>query len=169
MQRWKVWLPIVTKALGIVGILLALSGIGSVSLLYGWNGVAIARGASSATPSAGSEWLAGTDETHPVDAMNSDGDAGAPAPLPGQSGLTADGKVILNVANADELRHIPGVGQKRAESILKLREKLKRFRRVTELLRVKGIGPRSLKRMQAHFVLDPPPPASSPMDGGTRD
>jgi competence ComEA-like helix-hairpin-helix protein len=169
MQRWKVWLPVVAKAVGIVGILLVLAGIGSVSLLYGWNGVAIARGASSATPTAGSEWLAGTDETRPPEAVSSDGDAAVPAPLPGQSGLTADGKVILNLASADELRHIPGVGQKRAEAILKLREKLKRFRRANELLRVKGIGPRSLKRMQAHFVLDPPPPASSPMDGGTRD
>lgn len=169
MQRWKVWLPIVAKALGIVGILLALAGIGSVSLLYGWNGVAIARGASSAAPTPGSDWLAGTDETRPAEAVSSDGDAGIPAPLPGQSGLTLDGKVILNLASADELRRIPGVGAKRAEAILKLREKLKRFRRATELLRVKGIGPRSLKRMQAHFVLDPPPPADSPMDGGTRD
>jgi competence protein ComEA len=169
MQRWKIWLPVVMKALGVVGILLALAGIGSVSLLYGWNGVAIARGASSSAPSAGSEWLAGTDETRSAAEASSEGDAGVVARAPGESGLTADGKVILNLANVDELRHIPGVGQKRAEAIVKLRDKLKRFRRTTELLRVKGIGPRSLKRMQAHFVLDPPPPASSPMDGGTRD
>lgn len=169
MKKWRVWLPVAVKALGIVGILLTLAGIGSVSLLYGWNGVAIARGASSAAPSAGSEWLAGTDEKHEAEAASSAVDAGAASPLPGGSGITADGKVILNLASADELRHIPGVGAKRAEAILKLREKLKRFRRATELLRVKGIGPRSLKRMQAHFVLDPPTTVGSPMDGGTRD
>lgn len=169
MKKWKVWLPVAMKALGIVGILLALAGIGSVSLLYGWNGVAVARGASSAAPSAGSEWLAGTDEKREADTAGAAGDAGVVIPVPVGNGITADGKVILNLASADELRHIPGVGQKRAEAILKLREKLKRFRRATELLRVKGIGPRSLKRMQAHFVLDPPAALGSPVDGGTRD
>jgi competence protein ComEA len=169
MKKWKVWLPVAMKVLGIVGILLTLAGIGSVSLLYSWNGVAIARGASSAAPSAGSEWLAGTEEKHESETASSVADAGTPAPSPGGTGITTDGKVILNLASADELRRIPGVGAKRAEAILKLREKLKRFRRANELLRVKGIGPRSLKRMQAHFVLDPPPAVGAAMDGGTHD
>jgi competence protein ComEA len=169
MARWKTWLPVLMKALGIVGILLALAGIGSVSLLYGWNGVAIAQGASSAVPAPGSEWLQATDETHAMESHAPGADAAAPLPVPAGSGITADGKVILNVATADELRRIPGVGQKRAEAILKLRDKLKRFRKSTELLRVKGIGPRSLKRMQAHFVLDPPAPASTVVDGGSHD
>lgn len=71
-------------------------------------------------------------------------------------GLTADGKVILNRAGADDLVKLPGVGRKRAEAILALRKRLKRFRRVTDLLRVRGIGVRSLKRMRPSLVLDPP-------------
>jgi competence protein ComEA len=51
---------------------------------------------------------------------------------------------------------LPGVGERRAEAIVKLRARLKRFRRPTDLLRVRGIGVRSLKRMLPHLVLDPP-------------
>jgi competence protein ComEA len=72
------------------------------------------------------------------------------------TGVTADGKVILNLASATELTKLPGVGMKRAEAIVALRTKLKRFRQPTDLLRVKGIGPRGLKRMLPHLVLDAP-------------
>jgi competence protein ComEA len=70
------------------------------------------------------------------------------------SGITPDGKVILNLASADELTKLPGVGMKRALSIVQLRTKLKRFKHPSDLLRVKGIGPRGLQRMLPHLVLD---------------
>ncbi|MBN2193453.1 MAG: helix-hairpin-helix domain-containing protein [Polyangiaceae bacterium] len=72
-------------------------------------------------------------------------------------GLTPDGKVILNTASPEQLTRLPGVGPKRAASIVALRERLGRFRRPTDLLRVRGIGPASLTKMQPYFVLDPPP------------
>jgi competence protein ComEA len=75
-------------------------------------------------------------------------------------GITPEGKVILNTATAKELTRLPGVGAKRAVSIVKLRERLKRFRRVTDLLRVRGIGVRRLRRMAPHLVLDPPDSAT---------
>jgi competence protein ComEA len=46
------------------------------------------------------------------------------------------------------------VGTKRAAAILALRQRLGRFRRTSDLLRVKGIGPRTLQRMLPHLVLD---------------
>jgi len=71
--------------------------------------------------------------------------------------MTADGKVILNRADASELRHLPGVGPKRAEAIVTLRAKLGgRFKRITDLLRVKGIGPKGMKKIEPHVVLDEP-------------
>jgi competence protein ComEA len=76
-------------------------------------------------------------------------------------GVTADGKIVLNRANVEELGRLPGVGPKRAQAIIDLRTRLGRFRRPTDLLRVKGIGPKSLKKLEPHFVLDSPPlPAS---------
>jgi competence protein ComEA len=71
-------------------------------------------------------------------------------------GVTADGRVILNTASLEQLMRLPGVGAKRAASILRLRQRLKRFRRTTDLLRVRGIGVKTLRRMQPHLVLDPP-------------
>lgn len=81
-------------------------------------------------------------------------EAAAPAP----QGITADGKVVLNRATAAELTRLPGVGQRRAEQIVALRERLGRFKRITDLLRVKGIGPKSLRRLEPLVVLDPPQP-----------
>ncbi|HEX2876572.1 MAG TPA: helix-hairpin-helix domain-containing protein [Polyangiaceae bacterium] len=80
-------------------------------------------------------------------------------PAPGNAtppGITPEGKVILNLASAEELTKLPGVGLKRATAIVALRTKLKRFKHATDLLRVKGIGPRGLQRMLPHLVLDAP-------------
>ncbi len=71
-------------------------------------------------------------------------------------GLTPEGKVILNQASAADLQRLPGVGKKRAASILRLRERLGRFRRIHDLLRVRGIGRRALRKIRHHAVLDPP-------------
>ena len=72
--------------------------------------------------------------------------------------MTRDGKVILNEANADELTRLPGVGGKRAQAIVRLRERLKKFKKATDLLRIKGIGVRTLRKMLPHLVVDRPVP-----------
>lgn len=74
------------------------------------------------------------------------------------SGITADGKVILNLASSAELERLPGVGTKRAQKIVALREKLKGFKKATQLLRIKGIGVRSLRKMLPELVLNAPKP-----------
>jgi competence protein ComEA len=86
-------------------------------------------------------------------------DAGAPAPDggPTSSGITADGKVILNLATEDDLRRLSGIGPAKAKAILALRAKLGRFKRVEDLLRVKGIGRKRLARLRPLVVLDPQP------------
>jgi len=54
------------------------------------------------------------------------------------------------------------VGPKRAQAILALRERLKRLRRPTDLLRIRGIGPKTLRKMRSHFVLDVPAGSCEP-------
>lgn len=78
-----------------------------------------------------------------------------------RSALTADGKIILNEATAEELTRLPGVGAKRAEALLALRQKLGKFKRMSDLLRVRGVGAKSLKKFAEVAVLDRPedPPA----------
>lgn len=75
---------------------------------------------------------------------------------PAAAGRLPDGRVILNAASASDLTTLPGIGQKRAEAILALRTKLKGFRKLSDLLRVKGIGVKSLRKLEPKLVLDPP-------------
>lgn len=67
-----------------------------------------------------------------------------------------DGRVVLNSATPKELTTLPGIGQKRAEAIIALRTRLKGFRKLADLLRVKGIGVKSLKKLEPKVVLDVP-------------
>ena len=76
------------------------------------------------------------------------------------TGMTDDGKVILNLASVEDLRHLPGVGPKRADAIMALRAQLGRFKQVNDLLRVKGIGVRGLKKIMPHVLLDAPKPSA---------
>ncbi|HEY6460503.1 MAG TPA: helix-hairpin-helix domain-containing protein [Polyangiaceae bacterium] len=85
--------------------------------------------------------------------------APAPAPTP-SSGLpaTSDDPVFLTTANVDDLRRLPGIGEKRANAIVSLRTRLGgRFHAVEDLLKVKGIGRATLKRLRPLVRLDPPP------------
>ncbi len=124
-----------------------------------------AHAAHAAPASSGPHARAGASSTASAQASAPApaGAAGGPAvpaevSAPALAGVLADGRVVLNVASAAELTRLPGIGMRRAEAIVALRTKLKRFKQPTDLLRVKGIGPRGLKRMLPHLVLDAPPP-----------
>lgn len=73
------------------------------------------------------------------------------------AGPKARAPVVLNRATVTELQGLPSVGAKRAAAIVELRARLGSFRRVTDLLRIKGIGPRTLERMLPHLELGEPP------------
>ena len=168
--RRSIWLEPVLRLAGMALLLGVLAGIGVVATTYAKPGVKLPEGPSSLAAALGSSWLkpthdAGKDEhvhaaapaSRAISVVSAAPPGASAAPAgPAPAGVTADGKVILNLASADELTKLPGVGMKRAEAIVALRTKLKRFRQVTDLLRVKGIGPRGLKRMLPHLVLDPP-------------
>jgi competence protein ComEA len=69
---------------------------------------------------------------------------------------TADDPVYVNHAGVEELRRLPGVGPKRAEAIVALRQRMGRFQRVEDLLRVKGIGRTTLRKWRPLVRLDTP-------------
>lgn len=120
--------------------------------------------ASAATPPASA--LADTSHSHAGTGNAADDSAPPPtAPTaPAEPGLTADGKIILNTATAAQFDKLPSVGMKRAEQIVALRERLGRFRSLNDLLRIKGIGVRTLKKMLPMLVLDPPKEPEPPKD-----
>lgn len=61
--------------------------------------------------------------------------------------------VDLNSADARQLQRLPGVGAKRARAIIELRERLGGFRGAADLLRIRGIGRRTLERMAPYLVV----------------
>lgn len=61
--------------------------------------------------------------------------------------------VDLNSADARQLQRLPGVGAKRARAIIELRERLGGFRGTADLLRIRGIGRRTLERMAPQLVV----------------
>jgi len=83
----------------------------------------------------------------------------APAPAPASnSRATPDDPVILNTATVDDFRRLPGVGEKRATAAVALRTRLGgRFHAIEDLLKVKGIGRTTLRRLRPLVRLDPPP------------
>ncbi len=57
-------------------------------------------------------------------------------------------RIDLNTASKEELTIVPGIGPSTAVAIARLREKKGGFRKVEDLLEVKGIGPRRLEKIR---------------------
>jgi competence protein ComEA len=113
---------------------------------------------ASATPSASAPQV---DAPPPADLAAvhaaSSGSAAAPeAPAP-PAGTLPDGRVVLNLATEDDLVKLQGIGPGRARAILALRGRLGKFRSVSDLLKVKGFGRKTLARLAPKLLVDPPP------------
>lgn len=67
--------------------------------------------------------------------------------------------VNVNVASVEELCTLPGIGRKKAEAIVALRTR-RPLTRVTQLLQVKGIGPKTLQRLKPRLSVTPAPLSS---------
>src|SRR5208283_1573154 len=81
----------------------------------------------------------------------------AAAAVAARGHATPEDPVYLKQATLADLHRLPGVGPKRAEAILSLRNRLGHFRQIEDLLKVKGIGRSSLKKLRPLVRLDPPP------------
>lgn len=163
--RWQLppwaespWTPVLLKGLGALLLMLALAAVGYVSSVRGSTS-ALDRHIGPSHALVGEALAAGRGDD--ARAPRDRGDAGASA----TDAITADGKVVLNLAGPAELTRLPGIGKRRAEAIVALRARLKRFRRVSQLLGVRGIGRRRLEKIAPLVVLDPPD-ARTPTDGG---
>ena len=58
--------------------------------------------------------------------------------------------VDINKATVDELTTLPGIGATMARRIVAFREEHGPFRRVEDLLKVKGIGEKSFEKLRPH-------------------
>src|SRR5687767_2814930 len=139
-----VWAPVLGKGLVWIGAFLALAEVGS----GGGKAVLGFSSAAVGTAHAGAAAASATAPRAPP----------CPTATAAPGAVTEDGRVILNLAGVDDLRKLRGIGQKRAQAIVELRQKLGgRFKSVRDLARVHGLGARSIARLEPLVVLDPPP------------
>ena len=63
------------------------------------------------------------------------------------------GVVNVNTASADQLALLPGIGAARAREIIAARQQRGGFKRVEDLLAIKGIGETSLAKLRPYVSL----------------
>lgn len=78
----------------------------------------------------------------------------SPAPVAEKAALN------LNAATLDQLEALPGIGRKVAERILEYRAKSGGFKKVEELMNVKGIGEKSFLKIKPLITVPKPDKAS---------
>ena len=64
------------------------------------------------------------------------------------------GVVNINTATAEQLAYLPGVGPKTAEEIIAYREANGAFKKLTDLMQVKGIGDKTFERLQPYITIE---------------
>ncbi|HHH30032.1 MAG TPA: helix-hairpin-helix domain-containing protein [Polyangiaceae bacterium] len=147
------WPPFIARVLVGLAAILAFAYIGA--------------GAVSHLPSADAASLAAAHGKVPAEVVrsasraspSSSASVGSPCPRVPETA----GPIVLNQADAATLTRLPGVGPKRAEAIVRLRDKLGgRFRRLRDLMRVRGIGYRSFQKLAPMLTLDPPRSEEAP-------
>jgi competence protein ComEA len=165
--RASAWGPVVVRVLAVAIALLVLGWIGRTAAAGPSNPSSLtttsaeldasAPQRAEATPLVSNE--AGAPAADPPPASTA-----APPPVASRARATEADPVYLNQASVEELRRLPGVGPKRAEAILVLRQRVGRFHRVEDLLRVKGVGRGAVKKWRPLVRLDAPstPDAGSP-------
>jgi competence protein ComEA len=150
--RLSIWAPLALKA---VLALVAAAVLAFIGARAGAHPTPADDPSPAMAPSASSAVPPAPAPPEPPSAASADA-GGAPA-----GGVLADGRIILNLASEEELTKLPGIGPSRARAILALRQRLAKFRAVEDLLRVKGIGRKTLRRIKPNVVLDRPPVADA--------
>ena len=77
-----------------------------------------------------------------------------------RAGKGVDGVVNLNTAPAELLSLLPGVGPAKAGAIVTYRTR-RPFRTVDELVRIKGIGRKMVRRLRPHLAVAGPTTATA--------
>ena len=71
--------------------------------------------------------------------------------VPPLSAAEENGSIDLNRATARELIQLPGVGEVIAKRIVDFREEHGPFKRVEDLMKIKGIGEKSLEKIRPYI------------------
>ena len=107
---------------------------------------------SSTGADPGSSTTGATDSGRP----STGADSGRSTTEVSAKSASSDGNLLVpvNTAPASELQKLPGIGPKLAEAIIEYRTRSGPFKRVEQLLEVKGIGPAKLGRIRPLVKLE---------------
>lgn len=76
----------------------------------------------------------------------------SPSPVSTRGQASSVEKVDLSSASAESIESLPGVGPKLAQEIVRYREERGLFRRAEDLLEIKGMGPKKLRRIEPYLI-----------------
>ncbi len=76
-------------------------------------------------------------------------------PGAGDAPPSADGMVNIQTATVEQLQLLPGIGPSKAQAVVEHRER-RAFRRVEDLMRVRGIGRATFRRLRPMLTVDGP-------------
>ncbi len=74
----------------------------------------------------------------------------------GEKKIRSDGVLDLNRATATDLATLPGIGPATAKRIVELREKNGPFKRIEDLLVLRGMSVKKLEKIRSHVIVRPP-------------
>lgn len=80
--------------------------------------------------------------------------AGAQSPKPAASARVE--LINLNTSTAAQLALLPGIGPKTAELIVQYRQKAGGFKKIEEIMNVRGIGEKSFLKIRSLISVTPP-------------
>ena len=155
-SKWPAWSVIAARAAVLLLGLAALAVIGRVAAAHA---ASVGADAGDPVPVAVLEVPDASGPHLPPPPPPSEPAPPSPVlatPPPTSARATADDPVFVNYASAEQLRRLPGIGAKRADAIVALRAKMGRFQRVEDLLRVKGIGRATMRKLRPLVRFDLP-------------
>lgn len=69
------------------------------------------------------------------------------------SEVSNNNKINVNTAGVSQLKELPGIGEKKAQAILDYRNEKGSFRKISDLVKVKGIGEKMLEKITPYVEL----------------
>jgi len=75
------------------------------------------------------------------------------APVPARSAASEARPVDLNTADSAALESIPGIGKSLSQRIVAFREKNGPFATVDDLLKVQGVGEKSIQKLRPYLTV----------------
>ena len=62
-------------------------------------------------------------------------------------------KINLNAASAEQLESLPGIGPVTAQRIVDYRAKVGKFKRIEEIINIKGVGEKKFEKIKDRLVI----------------